>query len=128
MFDFPLNDRVQLISREVYESGGIVGAVCHGPIALANVTLSGGEYLIAGKQVAGFTEDEESAVGYKNLLPMHEGLGQSCEEVLAARGGNFTKAGMWQSHVAVDGRVITGQNPASAGATADAIIATATTV
>jgi putative intracellular protease/amidase len=41
------------VGREVYEAGGVVGAVCHGPIALANITLSDGSFLIAGKEVTG---------------------------------------------------------------------------
>lgn len=121
-WDFPNNEHVQRIQREVYEKGGIVGAVCHGPIALANTKLSSGELLIAGKEVAGFCEEEEAVVGLKAHLPMHDGAGQSCEEVLSARGGNFTKGPAWGSHVAVDSRLVTGQNPASAAGAGDAIV------
>lgn len=111
------------MQREVYENGGIVGAVCHGPIALANTRLSNGELLIAGKEVAGFNEEEEAMCGLKVHLPMHEGAGQSCEEVLTARGARYTKGAAWGSHVASDSRIVTGQNPASAAGVGDAIVA-----
>lgn len=124
-WDFPLDENVQRLQREVYEKGGIVGAVCHGPIALANTKLSSGELLIAGKEVAGFTEEEEAVAGIKGHLPMHEGAGQSCEEVLLARGGKYTKGPAWGSHVVVDSRIITGQNPASAAGVGDAIVVAA---
>lgn len=122
MWDFPLSADVQRLQQEVYEKGGIVGAVCHGPIALVNTKLSNGEYLVAGKEVAGFTEEEEGMAGMKTHLPVVEGAGQSCEEVLLARGAKFTKADAWACHVASDSRVVTGQNPASAGAVGDAIV------
>jgi putative intracellular protease/amidase len=125
MYDYPLNESVQKLSREIYENGGIVSAVCHGPIAFANVTLSSGEYLVTGKSITGFSEDEEGVVGLKHLLPVHEGAGASCEEVLLARGSNYSKAATFQAHVCADGRLITGQNPASAAPTADAVIAAA---
>lgn len=125
MWDFPLDENVQRLQREVYEKGGIVGAVCHGPIALANTKLSNGELLIAGKEVTGFNEEEEAAVGLKVHLPMHEGAGQSCEEVLTARGAKYTKGAIWASHVATDSRLVTGQNPASAAGVGDAIVALA---
>jgi putative intracellular protease/amidase len=123
MWDFPLNEHVQRLQIEVYEKGGVIGAVCHGPIALANTKLSTGEYLVAGKEVGGFTEEEEGQAGMKALLPVIEGAGQSCEEVLSARGGKFKKTGAWGSHVTTDTRIVTGQNPASAAATGAAIVA-----
>jgi len=125
MWDFPLSEDVQRVQREVYEKGGIIGAVCHGPIALANTKLSSGEYLVAGKEVGGFTDEEEGMAGLKEFLPVIEGAGQSCEEVLSARGGRFTKTAAWGCHVATDSRIVTGQNPASAGAVGDAIVALA---
>ena len=117
---------MQRLQREVYEKGGVVGAVCHGPIALANTKLSSGELLIAGKEVAGFTEEEEAVCGLKTHLPVHDGAGQSCEEVLLARSAKYTKGDAWGCHVANDSRIITGQNPASAGAVGDAIVTAVT--
>jgi putative intracellular protease/amidase len=122
MFDFYDNEHVNRVSREVYEQGGIVGAVCHGPIALAQVKLSSGEFLISGKGCAGFTNEEEDQAGLRDILPMRDG-GATCGDVLSARGAKYTKGDPWGSHVVSDSRVVTGQNPASAGATADAILA-----
>jgi putative intracellular protease/amidase len=122
MFDFYGNEEVDRVIKEVYEKGGIVSAVCHGPIALATAKLSNGELLIAGKGCAGFSNEEEAQAGLLGILPDRAG-GKSCEDVLLAAGATYTSGGAWGVHVVSDGRVITGQNPASAGATADAIIA-----
>lgn len=131
MWDFPHSADVQRMGREVYEQGGVVGAVCHGPIALAYTTLSDGSYLVAGKDVAGFTNEEEAMAGLLALLPTHqvegqEGALQTCGDVLAARGGVYSKTEPWGAHVAGGGsgsRLVTGQNPASAGAVGEAIVA-----
>ena len=76
MYDFPNDEHVQRLSREVYEAGGVVAAVCHGPIALVNVKLSDGEYLVKGKNVGGFCNEEEEIIG---LLKRHAlGFSSSC--------------------------------------------------
>ena len=59
MFDFPENKAIQTIVRELYQSDRVVGAVCHGPAALVNVTLDNGQHLLQNKNVSGFTNDEE---------------------------------------------------------------------
>eukprot|EP01038_Epipyxis_sp_PR26KG_P016336 gene16336-22256_t len=123
MWDFPFDSSVNRLGQEIYEKGGVLGAVCHGPIAYSNIKLSNGEYLIKGKDVAGFTNQEEEMAGLLAHLPVHEGLGRSCEDVLSAIGGNYSKTSPWGAHVAGGDRVFSGQNPASAGPTADAIIA-----
>ncbi len=58
MWDFADNQELAAIAAAIYEAGGIVGAVCHGPAALVNLKLSDGEYLIANKTVAAFTNEE----------------------------------------------------------------------
>lgn len=125
MWDFPMDENVQRVQREVYEkegNNGIIGAVCHGPICLSYVTLSNGESLIAGKGCTGFCEEEEAMAGLKEYLPKRA-EGQSPEEVLSVRsGGKYTKAEAWHSHVVVDSRIVTGQNPQSAAAVGDAIV------
>ena len=82
MFDFPQTPAVALKGRAVFEAGGVVGAVCHGPICLANMTLTDGSYLCAGKKVAAFTNEEESQAGMLDKLPEHAGLGKTCPDVL----------------------------------------------
>lgn len=108
MWDFPDNADVQRVIREVYEAGDIVAAVCHGPAALVNAKLSDGSYLIDGRTVAGFTDDEEAAVELADTVPF------LLASELKSRGAKHTAAENWQPHVEVDGRLITGQNPASA--------------
>ena len=126
MWDFPFSDAVAKAAQTIYEKGGFVGAVCHGPIALANVKLSNGDYLIKDKEVAGFCNEEEEAIGLVSQLPEHEGAGKTCEDVLTARGGRYSKAAAWQPHVRSTDRVFTGQNPASAGPIGDALVAAMT--
>ncbi|RYH27822.1 type 1 glutamine amidotransferase domain-containing protein [archaeon] len=123
MWDFPFDNNLASFAQRVYETGGVVGAVCHGPIALANVKLSNGDYLVKGKEVAAFCNEEEAVAGLVSQLPEHKGLGRTCEDILSARGALYTKAAPWTAHVASSERLFTGQNPASAGPVADAIIA-----
>lgn len=115
MWDFADDPHVKRIIREVYESGGVVAAVCHGPAALVNATLSGGAYLVAGKSVAAFSDAEEEAVGLTKVMPF------LLESALVRRGAKYSKAPLWQEHVVVDGRLVTGQNPASAGGVGRAV-------
>jgi len=124
MWDFPFDLSVDRVGREVYEHGGIIGSVCHGPIALANIKNSSGEPIVRGKQVAGFTNEEEVFIKADDHYPVHPGGGKSCEDVLSAGliGGIYSKTSAFGVHVTSDSRVISGQNPASAGPTAEAII------
>jgi putative intracellular protease/amidase len=116
MWDFPDDPGVQDLIRTVYENGGVVAAVCHGPAALVNARLSDGTYLVAGKQVAAFTDEEESAVELEEVVPF------LLESTLRERGARFVEAPNFQKKVAVSGRLVTGQNPASATGTAEAVV------
>jgi putative intracellular protease/amidase len=116
MWDFPDNEDVQRLAREIYERGGVTSAVCHGPIALANVKLSNGEYLVKGKQVTAFTDEEEDAVKRREIVPY------TCHTKLAEAGAVMQSSGAWQVNVAVAGNLITGQNPASAKPVAEAVV------
>lgn len=116
MWDFADNTALADIAAKIYENNGIVGAVCHGPAGLVNIKLSDGKYLVDGKQINAFTNEEEIAVGLEKVVPF------ALETQLIARGAKFEKSGLWQAHVAVDNRVITGQNPQSAKAVGEAIL------
>lgn len=116
MWDLPDNKELAKIAAQVYEDGGIVGAVCHGPAGLVNVKLSDGSYLVSGKKVNGFTNEEEKAVELETVVPF------LLETKLIERGGQFEKSGMWEPHVTVDNRLITGQNPQSAKGVGEAIL------
>lgn len=108
MWDFPTSPSVSRVTREIYEAGGVVGAVCHGPAALVNVTLGDGTYLVAGKNLSAFTDDEEHAVGLDKVVPF------LLATTLTQRGAHHHSAPDWTAKIVVDGRLITGQNPQSA--------------
>lgn len=110
MWDFPGNGDIQRLTRAIHQAGGVVGAVCHGPAALVDVTLSDGTYLVAGKDVSAFTDSEEHAVQLERVVPF------LLSSTLAARGARLRAAPDWNSQVSIDGRLITGQNPQSAAA------------
>ena len=116
MWDFPDNERLADIAATIYDRGGAVSAVCHGPAGLVNIRLDNGEYLVAGKQVNAFTNEEERAAKMEDVVPF------LLEDKLIERGAIFEKSGIWQPHVVVDERLITGQNPASATAVGEALL------
>lgn len=98
------------------EAGKVVAAVCHGPAALLAAAVDGVP-LVKGRTVTGFTNSEEAAVGLTAVVPF------SIEDEMARRGGHFVKGADWAPYVVTDGRLVTGQNPASSAATAAAVIA-----
>ncbi len=108
MWDFPDNTEIAGIARQIYEAGGIVAAVCHGPAGLVNITLSDGIYLVSGKEMTGFTNEEEKEVHRDTIVPF------LLENKLIEQGANFRKKDPWHTFVLNDQRVITGQNPQSA--------------
>lgn len=116
MWDFADNKTLADIATKIYEQNGIVGAVCHGPAGLVNIKLSNGKYLVDGKKINAFTNEEEVAVGLEKVVPF------ALETQLIRRGAKFEKSGLWQSHVVVDNRVVTGQNPQSAKAVGEGIL------
>jgi putative intracellular protease/amidase len=118
MWDFPDEPTLASVAARVYEAGGVVGAVCHGPAALVNVTLSSGRPLVEGKRVAAFTNEEERAVGLAEVVPF------LLADALTARGAVHVPAPNWAAQVVVSERLVTGQNPASAHGVAEAIVRT----
>ncbi|MFD2767895.1 type 1 glutamine amidotransferase domain-containing protein [Micromonospora eburnea] len=116
MWDFPTSPDVERVGRAVYEAGGVIAAVCHGPAALVNLTLTGGEPLVAGKRVASFTNSEEAAVGLTDIVPF------LLADALAAKGANHVSGPDFTEHVVSDGRLVTGQNPQSAAGVARAAL------
>jgi putative intracellular protease/amidase len=117
MWDFPNDPDLARVAREMYEAGAVVSAVCHGPAALVGVTLSSGRPLVEGRQVSSFTDAEEAAAGLTDTVPF---LLQTRLEELGAK---HTGAENFQAHVVTDGRLVTGQNPASATGVAQAVLA-----
>ena len=116
MWDFADSQAVQTVKRDIYENGGVVSAVCHGPAALVNVKLGNGEYLVNGKNVTGFTNSEEDAAQGTSIVPF------MLETALKNHGAIHHAAADWSNNVVVDGRLVTGQNPASAAGVGDAVV------
>ena len=116
MWDFPSDAGLTGFTRDLYERGGVVAAVCHGPAALVGVTLANGTPLVHGRQVAGFTNSEESAAGLTEVVPF------LLQDKLAGIGAEHSGAADWQPHVVTDGRLVTGQNPASSTGVAEAVL------
>jgi putative intracellular protease/amidase len=116
MWDFADNTELSAIASKIYENGGIVAGVCHGPAGLVNIKLNNGKYLVDGKKINAFTNEEESEVKLTNVVPF------LLEDKLKERGAKFEKSGLWQNHVVNDQRVITGQNPQSAKSVGEAIL------
>lgn len=117
MWDFPNDPDVARVGRQVYEQGGVVAAVCHGPSALVGMTLSDGTPLVAGKDVAGFSNAEEKAVQLTEVVPF------LLEDALRGLGARYTSGPMFTEHVAVADRLVTGQNPQSAAEVGERIAA-----
>jgi putative intracellular protease/amidase len=121
MWDFADNPTLARIAAAIYEQGGVVSAVCHGPAGLVNIKLSNGKYLVDGKRVNAFTNAEEIAVKLENVVPF------MLETALRQRGAKFHHADLWQEHVEVDERLVTGQNPASARKVGEEVLKLLTT-
>ncbi|WP_018179240.1 type 1 glutamine amidotransferase domain-containing protein [Jongsikchunia kroppenstedtii] len=118
MYDFPDSDGLQRISREIFERGGIVAAVCHGYCGLLNTKLSDGSYLVAGRELTGFAWQEEVLARVDKLVPYN------AEAEMKKRGARYRKARLpFVSYAVVDGNLVTGQNPGSAKETATKIAA-----
>lgn len=108
MWDFRQSPAVGRKIVEAFENDKVVAAVCHGPCALLGATLSNGDPLVKGRKVNGFTDAEESAAGLSDVVPF------LLESELRAQGGEFEgNPENFGAHAVRDGRLITGQNPAS---------------
>lgn len=103
--------------EEFWASNKLVSAVCHAPIALVNAKDSSGEYIVKGREVTGFTNSEEEAVGLTKVVPL------LVEDTMISRGAKYSKDDDWRSYTCQDGKLITGQNPASSEAVANLVLA-----
>ncbi|WP_046246531.1 type 1 glutamine amidotransferase domain-containing protein [Hymenobacter terrenus] len=115
MWDFPQNEELARIAGHIYDRGGVVGAVCHGPAGLVNIRLANGELLVKGKVVSTFTDEEEAAVKLENVVPF------LLETRMKELGATHRKSPNFQPHVEVSERLVTGQNPASAAGVGQAL-------
>jgi putative intracellular protease/amidase len=118
MWDFSSNAQLSRIAAAIYERGYVVSAVCHGPAGLLNIKLSNGSYLIEGKEVTGFSNEEETLVMLTSDVPY------LLEDELDKKSGGHFKQSVFPfaSFTVTSGRLVTGQNPGSTDATAEAVI------
>jgi len=107
MFDFINNEAMQKLTASIYQNGGVVSADCHGIAALLNVTLENGSRLIVGKKITAKANHEEGRWARNNYPFL-------LEDKIIELGGRYSSKAKGKAHVVVDGRLITGQNPASA--------------
>lgn len=117
MWDFPKASEVAELAGAIYARGGVVAAVCHGPAGLLGITTADGNPLVAGRNVASFTNSEEHAVGLSEVVPF------LLETALTEQGANHRKAANFTEFAIADGRLVTGQNPASASKVAQLALA-----
>lgn len=115
MVDMPENLLLKKVIKETFERNAVVGAVCHGPVSLLNVKLSNGSYLVSGKNITSFTDEEEKAYAIADVPFL-------LETALVKQGANFHAAAAWSAHSIADGNLVTGQNPASAKGVAEKMI------
>ena len=108
-------DSIALIEAMI-AAGKPVATVCHAPGVLRHVKAADGSPLVKGKKVTGFTNTEEEAVGLTHIVPF------LVEDMLKRNGGEYSKLGDWQPYAITDGLLITGQNPASSEAAAEALL------
>jgi putative intracellular protease/amidase len=116
MGDMPDNATSIALIEAFVKADKPMGAVCHAPVALVNLRDKNGEYLVKGKRVTGFSNAEEEAVALTSVVPF------LLEDRLKERGGIYTSVANWSPHVEVDGRLVTGQNPASSEPAAEALL------
>lgn len=100
----------------MYASGKIVAAVCHAPGAFRHTKAPDGAPLVKGKQVTGFANSEEAAVGLTEVVPF------LVEDMLIAHGARYSKGPDWQPYTVTDGNLVTGQNPASSEPAAEEVL------
>ena len=108
---------IQLI-EDFYNTQKPIAFVCHAPAALVNVKSENGQPLVKGKNVTGFSDTEEEAVGLTKVVPF------LLEQELKKLGAHYTKGKNWGSFVQQDGLLITGQNPGSSEAVAELLLKT----
>lgn len=108
MWDLPDNQSLARITAAIYDNNGVAGAVCHGPAGLLNVRLDDDRYLLQGRTAVSFTNEEEAAVELDGVVPF------LLEDRIRERGATFIGATAFAPQVVTCGRLVTGQNPASA--------------
>jgi putative intracellular protease/amidase len=116
LWDLAESDISIALIENFERAGKPIGFVCHAPGVLRHVKAANGEPLVKGRRVTGFTNSEEAAVELTDVVPF------LIEDEFQALGARYEKAGDWQPFIVVDGRLVTGQNPASSESAANALL------
>jgi len=115
LWDLAEDETSQQLIIDFYKADKPIAFVCHAPGVLRHVKIDG-EYLVNGKNVTGFTNTEEEAVQLTDIVPF------LVENMLKENGGNYSKIGDWSPYAVTDGKLITGQNPASSEKVAEELL------
>jgi len=107
MWDLVVDTTSIALIEAFAKAGKPVAAVCHAPVALINARGPDDKFLVSGKRVTGFSNEEEQAIGLASVVPF------LLEDRIRERGGLYRRGPLWAPHVEVDGKLVTGQNPAS---------------
>ena len=102
--------------HDFYAANKPVAFVCHAPAALKHVKDANGEFLVKGKKVTGFTNEEEEVVQLTKVVPF------LVEDMLKENGGIYSRGKTWEAYAVQDGNLITGQNPASSALVAELLL------
>jgi putative intracellular protease/amidase len=116
MWDLADDEALARIVSSLDQRGAVVAAVCHGPAGLVSARRSDGTPVVAGRRMAAFTDDEERAAGLADVVPF------LLESRLRQLGAEVLPAPRWADNAIRDGRIVSGQNPASAGSTARLVL------
>ncbi|MDQ8020700.1 MAG: type 1 glutamine amidotransferase domain-containing protein [Moraxellaceae bacterium] len=117
MWDLPGDAGVTRAVESAWNAGKVVAAVCHGPAGLVSARGADGKSILNGRRVSGFTDSEENAVGLASVVPF------ALETRMRELGGLFEHGPDWQPFAVTDGKLVTGQNPASSGLVAEKVLA-----
>lgn len=121
-YDYPRSKGLQKLIAEMYANGKVIGAVCHGPTIFDNLKTLDGDILIKGRKITGFTDEGEMVLSVDHAMAKRHM--KTVREVAAANGATYVEPpDMFGSFSVVDGRIITGVNPASAAETTEKTVA-----
>jgi putative intracellular protease/amidase len=107
MWDLPKSEALSALLSAAWAQGKVLAAVCHGPAGLVNAKDEAGKPVVSGRRVAGFSNTEEKAAGLDKAVPF------LLESRLRELGGHYESGPDFQPFAVSDGRLVTGQNPAS---------------
>lgn len=116
MWDLASSAELAALLGRAHDEGRVVAAVCHGPAALSLVKDASGAPIVKGRRVAGFSNEEDEAVGLTGVVPF------ALETRLRELGGRYERGPTWSSFAVRDGKLVTGQNPQSSAAVAKLVV------